>query len=298
MKASTRNTMLGLAWVSPWIIGAAAFMFIPMAMSLYFSFTDYSMLEPPLFVGLENYSRLLKDPELMRAVVNTTHFAAVSIPLTTFVALLLAALLAGGGRSGIRFTRFFQAMVFIPTLVPLVAAAMVWYWLFNAEFGLVNQVLALIGVRGPNWLLDPSWAVPSLVVMNLWSVGQSVVVYVAALQDVPVQLYEAAELDGMGPARRFWHVTIPMISPAILFNVVTLAINTIQIFAAPYVMFRTKDGQNPGGLFYTMYLYDNAFVYLRMGYASAMAWVLLVVTMALTGLMFWASRKLVYYRAG
>ena len=294
MKPAFRNTLIGLAWVSPWLVGAAAFMFVPMALSLYFSFTDYSMLEPPLWVGLENYQRMLSDPELGRSVRNTLYFSAVSIPLTTVVALVLAALLSGG----VRFGRVFQAMVFIPTLVPLVAAAMVWSWLFNAEYGLVNQALRAIGISGPNWLLDPSWAVPALVVMNLWSVGQSVVVYVAALQDVPRQLYEAAELDGMGPVRRFWNVTVPMISPAILFNVITLAINTIQIFAAPYIMFRTKDGQNPGGLFYTMYLYDNGFTYLRMGYASAMAWVLLIVTMALTGLMFWASRRLVYYRAG
>jgi multiple sugar transport system permease protein len=292
-RRSVSNTLTGLAWVSPWLIGAAAFMFVPMALSLYFSFTDYSMLEPPLWVGLENYQRMLSDPELFRSVKNTLYFSAISIPLTTVFALVLAALLSGG----VRFGRFFQAMVFIPTLVPLVAAAMVWSWLFNAEFGLVNQALRGVGITGPNWLLDPAWAVPALVVMNLWSVGQSVVVYVAALQDVPRHLYEAAELDGMGPVRRFWNVTVPMISPAILFNVITLAINTVQVFAAPYIMFRTKDGQNPGGLFYTMYLYDNGFTYLRMGYASAMAWVLLIITMLLTGLMFWASRRMVYYRA-
>ncbi len=296
MKKSARATAIGLLWVSPWLIGATAFMLVPMVLSLYFSFTDYSMLEPPLWVGLENYRRMLEDPELIRAVKNTAVFAAVSIPLSTLVGLILAAVFAGSGVGGGRFGRAMQAMVFIPTLVPLVAAAMVWSWLFNAEYGLVNKALAALGVTGPNWLLDPAWAVPSLVVMSLWGVGQSVVVYVAALQDVPSQLYEAAELDGMGPVRRFVNVTVPMISPAILFTVITLAINTVQVFAAPYVMFRTKDGQNPGGLFYTMYLYDNGFVYLKMGYASAMAWVLLLVTMGLTGVMFWASRRLVYYR--
>lgn len=296
MKPSTRNTLVGLAWVSPWLVGATLFMFIPMAMSLYFSFTDYSMLEPAIWVGMDNYLEMFRDPDLGRAVMNTVYFSAVSIPLTTVVALVLAAFLAGGGRGGLKCVRFFQAAVFIPTLVPLVAAAMVWYWLFNSEFGLVNRALGMIGITGPNWLLDPAWAVPALVVMNLWSVGQSVVVYVAALQDVPRQLYEAAELDGMGPVRRFVNVTVPMISPAILFNVITLAINTLQVFAAPYVMFRTKDGQNAGGLFYTMALYDNGFTYLRMGYASAMAWVLLAVTMLLTAVLFWASKKMVYYR--
>lgn len=289
-----REFFAGLLWTSPWLIGSAAFIFVPMALSLYFSCTDYTMLEPPLWVGAENYRRMLDDPTLWRTIRNTAVFALVSIPLCTAFALVLSALL--GGR--VRLGRFFQAMVFIPTLVPLVASAMVWSWLFNGQHGLVNVLLSFAGIAGPNWLVDERWAIPALVVMSLWSVGQAVVIYVAALQDVPRDLYEAAELDGMGPTRRFTHVTLPMISPVILFNVVVLAINTLQIFAVPYIMFRTKDGQNPGGFYYTMYLYDNAFVYLRMGYASAMAWVLLVVTMILTAIMFMASKRLVHYRAG
>jgi multiple sugar transport system permease protein len=292
---SRRDALAGLLFASPWLIGSIAFIFIPMALSLYYSFTDYPMLEPPLWVGLDNYARMWKDPTFWLTVSNTTLFALVSIPLSTVVAVGLAALI--GGRSLGRAGRFYQAAVFIPTLVPLVASAMVWSWLFNGEYGLINRTLReLFRVRGPNWLVDPDWALPALVLMSLWAVGQAVVVYVAALQDVPRHLYEAAELDGMGPVHRFWHVTLPMLSPVILFNVVVLAINTLQIFAAPYIMFRTKDGQNPGGFYYAMYLYDNAFVYLQMGYASAMAWLLLLVTLALTGLMFLASRRLVHYQ--
>lgn len=290
---SVRKTLTGLAWVSPWLIGGIAFTLLPMAMSLYYSFTDYSLLEPPMWVGTKNYTRMLDDPRFLLSVKNTVIFAVVFIPLATVVSLVLAALLAGK----LRFSRFFQAAVFIPTLVPLVASAMVWSWLFNGEYGLVNQALGWFGIAGPNWLIDKNWGMAALVLMSLWSIGQGVVVYIAALQDVPEQLYEAARLDGMGPGRRFFHVTVPMVSPVILFNIIVLTINTIQIFAQPYIMFRTKDGQNDAGLFYTMHLYDNAFVYQQMGYASAMAWLQLVVVLLLTAVMFVASKKLVHYRA-
>jgi multiple sugar transport system permease protein len=246
---------------------------------------------------------MLGDPTFLGTVRNTAVYALVSIPLCTALALVLAALL--GGR--VRLARVFQGAVFIPTLVPMVASAMVWSWLFNGQYGLVNAVirpalrgintLLHTGLQPPNWLLDRHWAIPALVVMSLWGVGQAVVTYIAALQDVPAQLYEAAQMDGMGPVRRFVNVTLPMISPVVLFNVIVLTINTVQVFAAPYILFRTKDGNNPAGNFYTMYLYDNAFVYGQMGYASAMAWLQLLVILALTGLTFLASRRFVYYRA-
>lgn len=289
-----RHTIAGLTWVSPWLLGAGAFMFLPMAMSLYFSFTDYPLIESPLWAGLGNYERMLRDEKFWLVVKNTAVYAALTIPACTVLALVLAAVLNRTGRLG----KVVQAIVFVPTLVPLIASAMVWLWLFNGEHGLINRVLGLVGIGGPNWLIDRAWVMPALVIMSLWSVGQAVVVYVAALQDVPEQLYEAARLDGMGPVRQFVHVTLPMISPIILFNVITLAINQIQVFAAPYVMFRRPDGQNPAGYFYTQYLYESAFVYGQMGYASALAWVQLLTVLGLTGLMLVASRKLVYYRAG
>lgn len=287
-----RDNLRGLLWVSPFLIGAAVFLLVPMALSLYYSMTDYSVLEPPLWVGAGNYRRMLSDPTFLRVVKNTALYCIIAIPLQTALAIGLAALL--NGRVPLR--RFFQACIFLPTLVPLIASAMVWMWLFNGEYGLINRLLAKIGITGPTWLVDQDWVMVSLVVMSLWSVGQAVVVYIAALQDVPRQLYEAGRLDGMGPLRQFLHVTVPMISPAILFNVIALMINSVQIFAVPYVMFRKPDGTNPAGHFYTMYLYENAFVYGRMGYASAMAWVQLIVVLLLTALMLWASRRLVNYR--
>lgn len=284
----------GWMFVSPWLIGAAVFLFAPMAMSLYFSFTDYPILEPPLWTGLSNYKRMLGDPTFWLVTKNTAVYVALCVPLSTIVALALAAMMC----RNTRFDRFMQSAIFIPTLVPLIASAMVWLWLFNTDLGLVNRALRLISIHGPAWLTDKRWVMPALVIMNLWGVGQSVVIYVAALQDVPEQLYEAAKLDGMGPIRRFWYITVPMVSPVILFNVITLTINAVQVFAIPFVMFRQVDGQNPAGYFYSMYLYDNAFQYGQMGYACAMAWVQLMVILGLTGLMFVVSRKLVYYRAG
>lgn len=286
--------LTGLAWTSPWLFGASLFMFLPMALSLWYSFTDYPLIEEPIWTGASNYTRMADDPTFARVVRNTAIYSAISIPACTLLGLALAALLS----LRIRLARVFQACVFVPTLVPLVASAMVWMWLFNGEYGLINRLLALVGVRGPTWLVDPSWVLPSLVVMSLWSVGQSVVIYIAAIHEVPRQLYEAATLDGMSPLRRFFHITLPMISPAILFNVIVMLINTVQVFAVPYVMFRRPDGQNPAGHFYTMYLYENAFVYGQMGYACAMAWLQLLVILALTALMFLGGRRLVFYRGG
>lgn len=287
-----RHTLTGLLWTSPWLIGAIAFLFVPMGMSLYYAFTDFPLVEPPIWTGLSNFERMWSDPTFWRVVKNTAVFAGCSIPLCTIGSLGLAAMLAGK----VRFAGFFRACVFIPTLVPLVAVATVWFWLLNGEYGLVNKLLALVGVRGPAWVVDRAWVMPSLVLMSLWGVGQSVVVYIAAIQEVPGALYEAARLDGMGRWRQFRHVTVPMVSPAILFNVITMTINAVQVFAVPYVMFRRPDGQNPAGHFYTMYLYENGFVYGQMGYACAMAWLQLVVILLLTGAMFLASRRLVYYR--
>jgi multiple sugar transport system permease protein len=294
-RAARRSALAGLAWTSPWLIGSALFLFLPMAMSLYYSFTDYSLLEPPFWCGTANYRQLFSDPTFARVVHNTALYAACAIPLYTVVSLLLAAALAGRSR----MTAFYRACVFVPTLVPLVASAMVWMWLFNGEYGLINQILRPIlrpfGFSPPAWIIDKEWAPVSMIMMTLWGVGQGVVVYIAAMQDVPRQLYEAATIDGMGAARRFLHVTLPMISPAILFNVISLTIAAVQVFAIPYIIFRQPNGQNPAGHYYSMYLYENAFIYGKMGYASAMAWLQLFVVLALTGVLLLAGKKLVHY---
>ncbi len=288
-----RHTLAGVTWSSPWLFGGLVFVLLPMGLSLYFSLTDYSLLEPPVWVGAGNYRRLMDDPRFWLSVRNTALFSAVFIPLATALSLVLAVALSGTLRVG----RFVQACIFIPTLVPMVATAVVFSWLFNGEYGLVNAGLRAIGLEGPSWLTSRAWAVPALVLLSLWSIGQQVVVYIAAVHEVPAELHEAARLDGMSVVGRFFRVTLPMISPVVLFNVIVLTINTLQVFAQPYILFRTKDGQNDAGLFYTMHLYDNAFVYQQMGYASAMAWIQLLVVLALTAAMWWASRRFVHYRA-
>jgi len=290
-----RDELTGLLWISPWLIGAVAFLLVPMGLSLYYSFTDYNLLEPPLWVGLHNYTRMPGDPEFVLSLRNTLKYTLITIPLFTAIALLLSVML----NQRVRGLAFYRAAVFLPTLVPMVAGVMAWMWLFNGEHGLVNRVLALVGIDGPAWLLERDWAFTAVVIIGAWGVGQMVVVYLAALQDVPPQLYEAADLDGMGPVRKLWNVTIPMLSPVILFNTITLTIGSMQVFLVPYVLFeqaRIKGGPDQTAYFYTFYMFDNAFLYGKMGYASAMAWVQLLIILALTTVLFAAGRRLVFYR--
>ncbi len=288
-----RQNLAGWLWISPWVVGFLAFMLVPLLMSLYYSFTEYPLLEPPVWIGAENYTRMFHDDVFLAALKKTGVFAAISIPLSTALALVIAGLL----NSRIRARGFFQASVFVPTLVPMAASAMIWLWLFNGQHGLINRVLALAGIEGPNWLGNPAWAMPSLLIVSLWGVGQTVVVYMAALGEVPESLYEAASIDGMSPVRRFWSVTLPMISPVILFNVITLTIGTMQFFVVPYILTKATPGGDPRSMyFYTMYMYDNAFVYGQMGYASAQAWIQLLIILALTGATFVFSKRFVHYR--
>ncbi len=284
-------TLVGLAWISPWLVGFGAFMALPIGMSLYYSLTDFPLLEPPVWVGMENYRALARDPVFWIAVRNTVLFTALFVPTATLLALALASLLNRPmwGRA------LFRGVIFLPSLVPMIASVMVWMWMFNADKGLINRALALVGVSGPNWLGDGKWALAAMVLMSLWTIGQTVVIYLAALQDVPRALYEAAALDGAGPIGRFWHVTAPSISPAILFNVIVMTVGALQFFIVPFIM--TEGGPNRATYMYTHYLFDNAFVFRRMGFASALAWVQFLVTLALTAVLWGMSKRLVHYRS-
>ena len=284
----------GWLWTSPWWLGFLLFLAVPMGLSLYLSFCDYSLLQPPVFIGAANYTSLAVDSSFHKVLLNTLIYAALAIPLGTAVAVLLATLL----NQNVRGQAVFRACIFIPTIVPLVAIAVVWMWMLNSEQGLVNQLLGGVGVAGPAWLDSPLWAMLSLVLVSLWLVGSPVVIYLAGLQEIPETLYEAAELDGASRVRRFWHVTLPGLSPVILFNVIIAIITTWQIFALPFVMWRGSRGPGDATYFYTMYLFDNAFRYLKMGYASSMAWIQLLIILALTGLVFVVSRRMVHYRGG
>jgi multiple sugar transport system permease protein len=281
----------GIAFLSPWLIGFVVFTAVPVGLSLYYSFCDYSLLQPPVFQGLANYSALSRDPIFWQALRNTLVYGVVALPLATVVSLGVAMLL----NAKIRGVTIYRTVVFLPSLVPVVASAMLWLWLFNARLGIINTTLSALGVSDPPaWLADVRWAMPALILMSLWGVGNTIVIYLAGLQDVPRELYEAAEIDGASPLRQSWHVTLPFISPVIFFNLIMGIIGTLQVFATPFIM--TGGGPARSTYFYTMYLYDNAFSYLKMGYASAMAWIQLLIVLALTGIAGWSSRRWVHYQ--
>jgi multiple sugar transport system permease protein len=286
------NLLKGLAFLSPWLVGFSLFTLLPIGLSLYYSFCDFTLLQPPVYRGLENYRDLATDPVFWQALKVISLFALMALPLGMLASLGLALLL----NAKVRGQTIYRAIIFLPSLVPAVAAAVVWIWLYNPKLGLINLGLRKIGISDPpGWLSDPNWSLSALVLMSLWGIGNTVIIYLAGLQDVPRELYEAAELDGAGTAGKIWHVTIPGISPVIFFNLIMAIIGTLQQFTLPFIM--TPSGQ-PGRAtyFYTMYLYDNAFTYLKMGFASGMSWILLLMILALTGLAFWTSRRWVYYQ--
>jgi multiple sugar transport system permease protein len=291
-KLERQNLLKGLAFLSPWLIGFSAFTLLPVLLSLYFSFCDYSLLQTPVFRGTENYRALASDPVFWQSLRVMAKFTILALPLGMIVALTLALLL----NVKIRGQSIYRTIIFLPSLVPAVALAMIWLWLYNPKLGLINFALRHLGVSNPpGWLADPIWSLPALVLMSVWGVGNTVIIYLAGLQDVPKDLYEAADLDGAGALAKIRHVTLPFISPVIFFNLIIAIIGTLQTFTLPYIM--TPSGQpDRATYFYTMYLNDNAFSYLKMGQASAMAWIQLVMILLLTGIAFWTSKRWVYYQ--
>lgn len=285
-----RSIRNGLLFISPWIAGFAAFTIYPLAASFYYSLCDYSVLKPPVFVGGANYHELLTDPVLWKSLYNTMYFAVFFLPLATLLAIVLALLL----NTGVRGMTIYRTIFFLPSLTPLVALGILWMWMLNGEYGVVNYVLNMVlnplGLQAPIWLQSTAWSKPAIILMSLWGVGHAVVIYLAGLQDIPKQLYEAAELDGARWFSKVRHITIPLLSPAIFFNVVMGLISALQVFALPYVLTDGTGGPARSTTFYTMYLYNSAFRYLRMGYACAMAWILFLIILALTLLVYRMSQ--------
>lgn len=280
----------GLLFAAPWLIGFCVFLAWPLLASLYYSFTDFSVLKPPVWIGLSNFQELFTDEVFWKTVFNTLIFAALSIPIGTAFAILLALLL----NTGVKGMALYRTIFFVPSIVQPVSLAMLWLFLFRGDGGVLNEALAVFKITGPNWLNDPAWAKPALVMMGLWGVGNAVVIYLAGLQNVPQALYEAADLDGASPWSKTWHVTLPMISPVIQFNVVMGIIGSFQVFTIPYIMF-SGGGPDRSAYFYSMYLFDNAFIYQRMGYASAMGWVMFLIIFLLTMLFLRLSESKVHY---
>lgn len=288
-----REMRAGLAFVSPWLVGMGLFMLYPIAASLYYSFCEYSVLDRARPIGLANYADLARDALFWRSLLNTLYYAVLAVPLGLVLALSLALLL----NSGVRGLTFYRTIFFLPALVPMVGLAVLWLWIFNGEYGVLNVFLSRLGIPAPGWLTDPAWSKPALILLSLWGVGHAMVIFLAGLQDVPVHLYEAADLDGAMWWHKIRHVTLPMVSPILLFNGIMGIIGSLQFFAIPYIM--TPNGQPArSAYFYAMYLYDNAFLYLRMGYASAMAWILFIIILTLTLLSLRLAARYVHYEAG
>jgi multiple sugar transport system permease protein len=281
----------GLLFILPWVIGFASLALYPIASSLYYSFTNFNGVGTPQWVGFANYQKLLSDPSYRIAVVNTLYYVVIFVPASTVVSLGMA-LLLNQKRRGMAV---YRTAVFIPSIVPLVASAAVWLWLLNPEYGLFNTMLNAVGLPSNAWLLSTTWVKPSLILISLWQVGGSMVIYLAGLQQVPLALYEAASLDGAGRFTKFWHITVPMLSPVILFNVIIALVGSIQYFTQAMVLTGPLGDPLQSSLMYVTYLYRNAFALFSMGYAAAMAWILFLVTLLCTLVLLAFSARRVYY---
>ncbi|MBC8140316.1 MAG: sugar ABC transporter permease [Armatimonadetes bacterium] len=285
-----KKSLTGYAFIAPWLLGFAAFTVYPFVTSIYLSFTRYNIVTPPVWIGLGNYRTLLTgDPLFWKSLGVTFSFAFAAVPLGVILGVALALLL----NLNLRGMSVYRTIFFLPSILPTVATSVVFLWLFNPEIGLINRLLRAIGVTGPEWLQSPTTALPSLVLLSVWAVGGSMVIYLAGLKDVPAYLYEAATIDGANAFQRFRHVTIPMLSPVIFFNVVMGLIGVFQYFTEAYIM--TQGGPEDSTRFYALYLFERAWRYLDMGYASAMAWILFLIIMVFTGILFGTQRRWVHY---
>ncbi len=288
--AGVRRDRLGYLFISPWLIGFAVFTAVPFIASIGLSFTHYTVASPPTWVGLANYQTLLfDDPSFWTALINTLVYALVAVPLGVGAAFVLALLL----NLELRGMAVYRTIFFLPHIVPVVASSVVFMWVLNPQIGLANGVLALIGIDGPAWLQDPSWSMTTLILLSLWGVGGSVVIYLAGLKDVPQSLYEAARIDGANVFQRAVHITLPMMTPVIFFNLVMGIIHAFQYFTQAYIL--TNGGPQESTLFLALYLFFRAWRYLDIGYASALAWIMFVLVAAITYGVFRSQRRWVHY---
>jgi multiple sugar transport system permease protein len=300
LPKSAKRHLTGYAFIAPWIIGFLAFTAVPMAASLALSFHSWSLLSPPEWVGLENFQTIFRDdPLFATSLWNTAYYVALSVPLGLGASLLLALLL----NRNLRGMGFFRTIVVLPSIMNIVAVSVLWLWIFNPEFGLLNGALRLFGIDGILWLQSERWAKPALIIMSLWGVGGGALIFLAALQGIPRELYDAASLDGAGSFARFRHITLPMISPAMFFSLIMGIIGSFQVFAQAFVMTGAaqpgaEGGPNNATLFLVLHLYKKAFQEFRMGYAAALAWVLFFIVLAFTITQKRLSRRWVYYEGG
>ncbi len=276
-------------FILPWILGFFLFTFFPMAMSAVLSFMKWDYVQAPRFVGWENFITLFHDDVFYKSLQVTIIYAVFSVPLSLLVSFIFALLL----NTGIKGLSVYRTLFYLPSLVSGAAASILWMWMFNPEFGVINTILGYFGIDGPGWIYDKNWALPALIIMSLWGVGGSMLIYLSGLQGIPTELYEAAKIDGAGKATTLFKITIPMMTPVIFYNLIMGIIGSLQTFTQAFVM--TDGGPNYSTYFYVLYLYKNAFKNFKIGYASAQAWILFFIILALTALVFRSSAAWVYY---
>lgn len=291
MRNRTREAVQGYFFALPWLIGLSIFILYPFIANIFYSFTEYNIIESPVWVGIDNYRVLMHDSLFWKSLYNTIYYSAV-VPLQLIIALLLALLL----NQKVKGQRYFRTLFYLPVLVPLVASSILWQWMLSPNYGLVNSLLYKIGINGPGWFASESWSKPALILMGTWTVGGAMIIFLATLQDIPRVLYEAAEMDGATAFKKLFHITLPLLTPAIFFNLIMGIIGSFQVFTQAYVI--TDGGPMYSTTFYVLYLYNNAFRFFRMGRASAMALILFIVIFTITLFIVKTASKWVYYEAG
>jgi len=281
----------GYLFALPWFIGFSVFIAGPVIASLVLSFTKYEVVTSPRFIGISNYKSLLQDPLCWKSLYNTMYMVIVGVPLQIIVPLSVALLL----NKEVKGISWYRTCYYLASIMPMVASSILWLWILDANFGILNTTLSTMGVQGPNWLGDPAWAKLGIILMLVWAAtGSNMIIYLAGLKAVPEQLYEAARIDGASWWQLFWNITIPMLTPALFFTLIMGLVFTFQIFTQAYIM--TEGGPVNSTLFYVYYLYNNAFAYFKMGYASALAWILFLVIFVITITQLKLSKHWVYYR--
>jgi multiple sugar transport system permease protein len=291
-RGLTREARWGIFFVTPWVIGFVIFTLGPVVASLGLSFMDYELISAPTWRGLGNYVELLSRDRLFGlSLYNTVYYTLFSVPLGLLAAFMLALLL----NVKLPGMNIYRTVFYLPAVTSGVAVSLLWIWLFNPQFGLINHLLRSIGLPGPGWLVDEAWSKPAFILMSIWGVGGTAVIFLAGLQGVPRSLYEAAEIDGANTLQRFRHVTIPMMTPVIFFNMIVGIIGSFQVFTSAYVM--TQGGPRESTLFYVLYLFRQGFKLLRMGYAASMAWILFIIIIILTLIQLRLSTRWVYYES-
>ncbi len=288
LTLSQREAMFGWLFILPAVLGFVIWVAGPMIYSGFLSLTDYDLLTPPRFVGLANFTRMFNDPLFYKSLWVTVLYTVFHVPLTLGLAFGVALLL----NTKIPRMAFFRTLYYLPSIVPAVASAVLWVWIFNSEFGLLNLVLRSLGLKKVLWLQDPNTALAALIVMSLWNMGGVMIIFLAGLNGIPEEMYEAAKIDGAGYRANFRYITIPMMTPIIFFNLVLEIIGSFQVFTAGFLV--TQGGPNYSTNFYVLYLFNNAFSYFDMGYASAMAWVLFFIVLIFSVLIFRSGGRWVY----